>query len=115
MLPPPLMDDTSKDTMPKEKGVCGAPNTIPRHFWLAVEPICRIVDVEIEGWDEEPEPPSSNDAESAVQGSRPLPPAPAPDKPGPSGPVILSSSSEPSEPGQSNRPAKRQRNEPAPK
>ena len=95
---------------------CGAPNTIPRHLWLSVEPICRIVDVEIEGWDDEhARPPSPNDAESAVQGPRPPPPAPAPNRPGPSRPIILSSPSGPSESGQDDRPAKRQRDEPAPK
>lgn len=89
---------------------CGAPNTIPRHVWLSVEPICRIVDVEIEGWDVEPvNPPSPNDAESAVQGPRPPPPAPASGKPGPSRPTMPISSSEPSESDPDNRSAKRQR------
>lgn len=93
---------------------CRAPNTIPRHLWLSVEPVCRIVDVEIEGWeDTHARPPPPNDAESVVHGSKP--PTPASDKPGSSEPITVPSSSEPSEPGQDNRPAKRQRDEPTPK
>lgn len=90
---------------------CGAPNTIPRHLWLSVEPVCRIVDVEIEGWEDiRAGHPPPNDAESAVQESKPSPPTPALGQSDPSEPIVILSSSEPSESGQNDRPAKRQRN-----
>lgn len=93
---------------------CGAPNTIPRHFWLTVEPNRKIIDVEVEGWKTEDNgPPSPDDAESAAGRPQPLSP-PTPGNPGPSGLAMLSLPSEPSVLGQDVRPAKRQRNEPAP-
>jgi hypothetical protein len=94
---------------------CGARRMIPSQLWMSVEPICKIVDVEVEGWDEEengPLPP--DDTESAVQGSKPPPPTPAPDKPGPSQPAMMSSPLEPSISGQDDCPAKRQRDDSTP-
>lgn len=86
---------------------CGPPNTIPRQLWVTVDPIRKIVDVEVEGWDDNAgEVPPPDDAESSASRPAPPPPPPAPENPGPSEPSRLSLPTEPTLSGKDRRPAR---------